>query len=401
MRQTFSVSFFLRKRYQIESKLQSIIVRITVNGCSVEISTHLKCCIKSWKVNEQQVKGRNAASLTLNSSLYDIRARINYIFHQQALHGESTSPQVIKEIYLDESRTKHHLLAFFEIHNENIRKQIGKGRSKATYQKYEVTRKHLKGYLQENFSLDDILISKINHKFIWEFEIYLKTMANCGHNTTAKFMQFFKRIIRLALHNHYIKDDPFLNYEIKLHDVHRGYLTTEELKSIIDKKIDIKRLDLARDLFIFASFTGLTYGDLKILQRKHLYVFNGELWLRINRGKTNQTSTMKLFDIPKCLIEKYDDPTSNYIFPVPSNQKVNAYLKELADICGIEKVICFHLARHSAATLALSNGMPIESVAKMLGHKNIRTTQLYAKITDMKLSQDMDELERKLIKLNK
>ena len=153
--------------------------------------------------------------MILNSSLHDIRARINQIFHQRNLYAESTSPQVIKEIYLDESRTKHHLLAFFEVHNENIRKQIGKGRSKATNQKYEVTRKHLKGYLQANLSLDDILICKINHKFIWVFEIYLKAVANCGHNTTAKFMQFFKRIIRLALHNHYIKDDPFLNYEIK------------------------------------------------------------------------------------------------------------------------------------------------------------------------------------------
>lgn len=399
MRQTFSVSFFLRKKQQIESKPQTIVVRITVNGQSVEIATHLKCCVKDWKPQIQQIKGRNSAALSLNSSLHDIRARINYIFHQQTLHGESTSPQVIKEIYLDESRTKHHLLSFFEIHNENIKKQIEKGRSKATYQKYEVTRKHLKGFLQVNFSLDDILICKINHKFIWEFEIYLKTAANCGHNTTAKFMQFFKRIIRLALHNHYIKDDPFLNYEIKLHDVHRGYLTMEELKSIIDKKIDIKRLDLVRDLFVFASFTGLTYRDLKNLQRKYLYVFNGDLWLRINREKTNQPSTMKLFDIPKRLIEKYDDPASNYIFPVPSNQKVNAYLKELADICGIQKTVTFHVARHSAACLALSNGMPIESIAKMLGHKNIRTTQLYAKITDMKLSEDMDKLEGKLSNL--
>ena len=299
----------------------------------------------------------------LNSSLHDIRARINYIFHQQTLHKESTSPKVIKEIYLDESRTKH-LLSFFEIHNENIKKQIGKGKSKATYQKYEVTRKHLKEYLQKNYSLNDILICKIDHRFIWEFEIYLKTVANCGHNTTAKFMQFFKRIIRLALHNHYIKDDPFLNYEIKLQDVHRGYLTMEELKLIISKDFKVQRLDFVRDLFIFASFTGLTYGDLKNLQRKHLYMFNGDLWLRINREKTNQPSTMKLFDIPKQLIEKYDNPNSDYIFPVPSNQKVNAYLKEIADLCGIQKTITFHVARHSAASLALSNGTPIESVAK-------------------------------------
>jgi len=396
MRQTFSVVFFLKRRHKIEDKPQTIVARITVNGESSEFSTHLKCCIKDWKSNIQQAKGQRLATLTLNSSLHDIRARINYIFHQQTLHEESTSPQVIKEIYLDKSRTKHHLLPFFDIHNENVKKQIGKGRSKATYQKYEVTKKHLKNYLQENFSLNDILICKIDHKFIWEFEIYLKTIANCGHNTTAKFMQFFKRIIRLALHNHYIKEDPFLNYEIKLQDVHREYLTVEELKIVINKGFKIHRLDLIRDLFIFASFTGLAYSDLKNLQKKHLYVFNGELWLRINRVKTDQPSTMKLFDIPKRLIEKYDNTNSDYIFPVPSNQKVNAYLKEIADLCGIEKNLTFHCARHSAASLALSNGMPIESVAKMLGHKNIRTTQLYAKITDIKLAQDMDELEMKL-----
>jgi len=395
MRQTFSIAFFLKRRHKKEEKPQTIVARITVNGESSEISTNLKCCIKDWKSKMQQVNGRGLANLTLNSSLHDIRARINYIFHQQVLHGESTSPKVVKEIYLDESRTKHHLLSFFEIHNENIKKQIGKGKSKATYQKYEVTRKHLKGYLHANLLLDDILLNKINHKFIWEFEIYLKTVANCGHNTTAKFMQFFKRIIRLALHNHYIKDDPFLNYEIKLQDVHRDYLTMDELKLIISKDFKIRCLDFIRDVFVFASFTGLAYIDLKNLQRNHLYMFNGELWLRINRCKTDQPSTMKLFEIPKRLIEKYDDPTSNYIFPVPSNQKVNAYLKEIADICVIQKNLSFHMARHTAASLALSNGMPMESVAKMLGHKNIRTTQLYAKITDMKFANDMKRLEKR------
>ena len=396
MRQTFSIVFFLKRRHKKEDKPQTIVAKITVNGESSEISTNLKCCIKDWKSKMQQVNGRGLANLTLNSSLHDIRAHINYIFHQQVLHGESTSPKVVKEIYLDESRTKHHLLSFFEIHNENIKKQIGKGKSNATYQKYEVTRKHLKGYLHANLLLDDILLNKINHKFIWEFEVYLKTVANCEHNTTAKFMQFFKRIIRLALHNHYIKDDPFLNYEIKLQDVHRDYLTMDELKLIISKDFKIRRLDFIRDIFVFASFTGLAYIDLKNLQRNHLYMFNGELWLRINRCKTDQPSTMKLFDVPKRLIDKYDDPTSNYIFPVLSNQKVNAYLKEIADICEIQKNFSFHVSRHTAASLALSNGMPMESVAKMLGHKNIRTTQLYAKITDMKLSQDMDELEKKL-----
>jgi len=299
MRQTFSVSFFLRKKHQIESKPQAIVVRITVNGQSVEMTTHLKCCIQDWKSKIQQAKGRSSTALNLNSSLHDIRARINYIFHQQTLHGESTSPQVIKEIYLDELRTKHHLLSFFEVHNENIKKQVGKGKSKATYQKYEVTRKHLKGYLQTNFLLNDILLYKIDHRFIWEFEIYLKTVANCGHNTTAKFMQFFKRIIRLALHSHYIKDDPFQNYEIKLHDVHRGYLTMDELKLIINKDIKIKRLDFVKDIFVFACFTGLAYSDLKNLQRNHLIYVQWRIMVTNQQIQNRSAINNEVIQYPK------------------------------------------------------------------------------------------------------
>lgn len=237
MRQTFSILFFLKRRQKTDNNLQRIIVRITANGESSEFSTHLKCCSKDWNSKNQCVKGRKPESTIFNNALYDIRARIHSFYHQQVLHGDSSSPQTIKDIYFDESRTKYHLQSFFEIHNENIRLQIGKGRSKATYQKYEVTRKHLKGYLKKNHSLDDILICKVDHQFIWEFEIYLKTVANSSHNTTAKFMQFFKRIIRLAFYSHYIKEDPFMNYEIKLQEVHRGYLTVEELSLIITKKL--------------------------------------------------------------------------------------------------------------------------------------------------------------------
>lgn len=396
MRQTFSITFILKRRHQQQDKPQPISVRITVNGENTELTTQLKCSIKNWLPKFQQARGRSSEALTINSTINDIRARINYIFHQQVMHGESTSPSVIKDIFTDAARTRHHLLSFFHIHNENIRKQVGLGKSKSTYLKYEVTRRHLQGFIKANYSADDILISKINCQFIWEFEIYLKTVAKCSHNTTAKFIQFFKRIIRIALNNHYIKDDPFAEYQIKLHDVHRGFLTMDELKTIIDRSLDIPRLDLIRDLFVFSSFTGLAYSDIKKLEQKDLYSFNGQWWLRITRNKTNQMAQVMLFDIPQQLIAKHYDPERALVFPVPSNQKVNSYLKEIADLCGINKNLTFHLARHTCATLALSNGMPIESVSKLLGHKNVRTTQLYAKITDLKLTQDMEQLNNKI-----
>lgn len=178
----------------------------------------------------------------------------------------------------------------------------------------------------------------------------------------------------------------------------RGYLTKEELQKIIVKNFDIKRLELIRDLFVFSSFTGLSYIDIKNLSKDHLYIaHDGNLWLRMNRNKSGETTNVRLFNLPKSLISKYDNPDSTYLFPVPSNQKVNAYLKEIADVCGIHKNLTFHVARHTmATTVCLANGVPIESLSKVLGHTNIKTTQLYAKITDEKLSNDLAILISKI-----
>lgn len=166
-------------------------------------------------------------------------------------------------------------------------------------------------------------------------------------------------------------------------------------------KFTVRRLELIRDLFVFSCMTGLAYIDLKNLRRQHLYTIDEQLWIRINRQKSKEMSTIRLLDIPKLLLEKYDNPTLENLFPVPSNQKTNAYLKEIADICRIHKNITFHVARHTfATTIALSHGMPVESLAKMLGHSNIKTTQIYAKITDHKLNQDMEELSKRLFDNN-
>ena len=291
----------------------------------------------------------------------------------------------------------HYLLSLFELHNESIKKQVGISKSATTYRKYETTRKHLQGYLRTK-CLEDIILENINHAFICGFEVYLRVTAHCAHNTTAKFLQFFKRIIILALNNDYIIKNPFSEYQIKLQKVDRGYLTKEELQRIIEKNFDIKRLVLIRDLFVFSSFTGLSYIDIKNLSKDHLYIaHDGNLWLRMNRNKSGETTNVRLFDIPKSLISKYDNPNSTYLFPVPSNQKVNAYLKEIADVCGIHKNLTFHVARHTmATTVCLVNGVPIESLSKVLGHTNIKTTQLYAKITDEKLSNDLAILKAKI-----
>ena len=395
MRQTFSLLFFLKKRPNHMDGLLSIMVRITINGESVEISTGQKSSIANWNIRLHQCVG-NCAKET-NLFLKSIRFRLNQIFYQQTLYGQTTTSKKVRDTFTGADKKLHYLLSLFELHNESIKKQVGISKSATTYRKYETTRKHLQGYLHTK-CLEDIILENVNHAFICGFEVYLRVTAHCAHNTTAKFLQFFKRIIILALNNGYITKNPFSEYQIKLQKVDRGYLTKEELQKIIEKKFDIKRLELIRDLFVFSSFTGLSYIDIKNLCKDHLYIaHDGNLWLRMNRNKSGETTNVRLFDLPKSLISKYGNPDSNYLFPVPSNQKVNAYLKEIADVCGIRKNLTFHVARHTmATTVCLANGMPIESLSKVLGHTNIKTTQLYAKITDEKLSNDLAILKSKI-----
>lgn len=391
MRQTFSLLLFLKKRQNHMDGLHPIMVRITINGKSAEITTGQKTFLADWHLKLHHCIGSHAKQTNL--ILKTIRYRLNQIFYQQTLYGQSTTAQKIKDAFTGEDKKKHYLLSLFTLHNESVRKQVGISKSPATYLKYETTRKHLSGYLKSK-GLEDIVLNDILHSFICEFEVYLRITVNCAHNTAAKFMQFFKRIIILALNNGYITKNPFAEYQIKLHKVDRTYLTKPELQRIIEKKFEIKRLDLIRDLFVFASMTGLSYIDLKNLTKHHLYIaHDGNLWLRMNRHKSDETANVRLLDIPKRLIAKYENSDTDRLFPVLSNQKMNAYLKEIADVCGIPKNLTFHVGRHTmATTICMANGVPIENVAKVLGHSNVRTTQLYAKITDDKLCEDLAKL---------
>ena len=214
----------------------------------------------------------------------------------------------------------------------------------------------------------------------------------------AKFMQFFKRIIILARNNGLIVHDPFANYKIQLKKVDRGYLTEQEMNKIIQKKFPTKRLEQVRDIFIFSCFTGLAYIDVKELTKNHIRIsFDGNIWIMTKRHKTKVNVNVPLMDIPKKILQKYEgELPDDKILPVLSNQKMNAYLKEIADVCGITKNLTFHLARHTfATTVTLAKGIPIETVSKMLGHTNIQTTQIYARITNDKISKDMEGLSEK------
>ena len=233
--------------------------------------------------------------------------------------------------------------------------------------------------------------------FIHDFEIYMVSHAKVSHNTMSKFMGFVKKIINIAIKSDLINHNPFANYKIQFEKVDRGYLTEQELNLLIKKKFLIKRLEQVRDIFVFSCFTGLSYIDVKELSKDYIRIsFDGNTWIMTKRSKSNVNVNVPLMDIPKKILEKYDGELPDKVLPVLSNQKMNAYLKEIADVCGITKNLTFHLARHTfATTVTLAKGIPIETVSKMLGHTNIQTTQIYARITNDKISKDMEGLSEK------
>jgi len=399
MKTTFNVLFFLKRDKQKQNGTVPLMCRITIDGIETRFTMKTDIDPGHWDVKLGKMSGRSAKALEINALIDNTKSVLNRIYHQELERMQSVTAEKVKNIFLGINTKQHTLLELFKKHNADVKSLIGISKSKATYQKYEVTLKHTTSFLRKRYNLSDIHFAEINHMFISDFETFLMVDCQCQSNTTAKFMQFFKRIILIARNNGWMLHDPFVNYKIRINKVDRGYLTKEELELIFKKKIEIPRLEHVRDIFVFSCFTGLAYIDVYNLKESNIRTsFDGNLWIMTKRQKTDVNSNIPLLEVPKMILAKYKGKLpEGKILPITSNQKMNAYLKEIGDLCEIKKNLTFHLARHTfATTITLSQGVPIETVSKMLGHTNIKTTQIYARITDNKIGHDMDILSGKL-----
>jgi site-specific recombinase XerD len=294
------------------------------------------------------------------------------------------------------------LLEIFRYHNDQMKQLIQNDEyAKGTWVHFTTTCKHLENFIQQKFHQKDRSITDIDYSFIADFELYLKT-GICAHNTAMKYLGDFRKIVLLCLKKGWQQKDPFFGYKLSRRVVNREVLTANELQAMADKQFASERVTLVRDIFLFSCYTGLAYADVAKLKRTEISIgIDGEKWVFTKRTKTDSPSRIPLLPMSLAILAKYEDHpkccNSGLLLPVISNQKMNAYLKEIADLCGIHKPLTFHIARHTfATTVTLSNGVPIETVSKMLGHKNLRTTQHYAKILDKKVSEDMHALRSKL-----
>ncbi len=268
--------------------------------------------------------------------------------------------------------------------------------------KFNTVLKHTRAFLQWKYKLDDIDIRKLDYEFVTELEFWFKSIQHIEHNTTMKYIACVKKMAIRALRNGWLQRDPFIGFKLALREVEREALTAEELDRIAAKTFPIERLNQVRDIFLFSCFTGLAYADLQKLKRSEISTgIDGGKWIFTRRQKTDTASRIPLLPMAQQLLEKYSEHPlcrdKDKAFPILSNQKMNQYLKEIADACQIGKYLTFHIARHTfATTITLSNGVPIETVSKMLGHRNLKTTQHYAKILDRKVSNDMQALKERL-----
>jgi site-specific recombinase XerD len=401
MNAKLSILFYAKRAKTTTDGLVPIYIRVTVDGERIELSTKRYTTPDKWSVEGNRMKGTSAEVKAVNTYLDTLKAKV-YEYQQQLIReDEEVNAENMRNKILGIEKRKHMLVAIFKQHNDEIKALIGKDYAPATHIRYETSLKHTVDYLQWKYKISDMDIRKIDHEFITGYEFYLKSVCKCCQNTTSKYIKNFGKIIRICLANGWIERNPFINFKSKIIEVERVFLSIEEIEIMLNKEFAMERLNQVKDIFLFSCFTGLAYADVKKLSTRNIGIgIDGERWIFINRTKTDTRSNIPILPIAVTILEKYRDhpqvTIKGKLLPVLSNQKMNAYLKEIADLCGINKELTFHIARHTfATTVTLSNGVPIESVSKMLGHKNLKTTQHYAKILDLKVSNDMQVLKAK------
>jgi len=402
MKSIFRVVFYLRSNYVNKEGKTSVMLRIYLNNERLSLgSTGISVKSSQWDKEKERIKGRTTEALNTNLQLDNISSGLQSIFRRIEM-SDVVSLERIKSEFLGKKEEIDTLMQLFEKHNGDVAKQVGVSVGKATLQKYNVCKRHFSEFLEKQYKRSDLKLTELTYVVIREFDLYLRTEVGQNPNTATKTMKTFKTITLLGQKMGVLLHDPFMNHRFHIEPVNRGFLTDEEILLIAHKQINIPRLELIRDIFIFSCFTGLAYIDVSNLTPDHIVTLGDKQWIMTQRQKTSVETNVLLLDIPKAIIAKYGGKTyrNGKLFPMLTNQKTNSYLKEIADICGIKKNLTFHLARHTFATMSLSKGVPMESVSNMLGHTNIRTTQIYARITNKKIEHDMEELADKLHKFN-
>ncbi|WP_340203262.1 site-specific integrase [Ascidiimonas sp. W6] len=404
MNNSFATLFYIRQNKPDKLGRCLIYLRITIDGERAEMSTKRKIKSSQWNSRSGKAKATNNVGIDINRYLNELEVKAFRVYEQLKDEGAFFTPESIRD-ELDGRKAQLKMISvLYESHNQEIFELVQREEySEGAYWRHCRTAKHLKAFMQKEYGFEDMPIKQVDLYFIKRFEHFLKTSIKATQNTITKYIVNFKKIVRIAYANDWIAKDPFFNWKANWKAVERQALTELELQHLIDKTFEIERLDNVKDIFLFCCFTGLSYADVKKLSSDHIVMdINNHKWIKTIRTKTKTRSNIPLLPHAEAILYKYDynknSSKNKLLLPVISNQKLNAYLKEIAIICRINKKLTFHLSRHTfATTVTLANGVPIESVSKMLGHQSLKTTQIYAKVIDTKLKEDMDKVKAKYL----
>ena len=401
MNRTFSLLFYPKKSKSLTDQTVPIYLRITIDGKRSEISSKRYIDVQKWNTAAQRLNGKSEEVKSVNEYLKTLERQV-FDTHKTLMDdGKIVTAETLKNKLTGVVEKPLMLLSVFEQHNKDIEALIGNGYSKPTWVKYNTTKVHIVNFLKWKYKISDISLTDLNYQVLSDFEFYLKSQLKIGQNTTSKYSMNFKKVVSECVLKKWIVGDPFAEFKIKILPTAPTFLFDYELDAIERKEFKIQRLSQVRDLFVFSCYTGLSFIDVFKLTPGHIAIgIDGEKWIFTDRQKGGIPSHIPLLPAAIKIIAKYKDHpvtiNTQKLLPVLSNQKMNAYLKEIADLCGIDKNLTYHVARHTFATsVTLSNDVPIESVSKMLGHTKLKTTQHYAKILDKKVSNDMKALREK------
>jgi site-specific recombinase XerD len=401
---TFSILFWADLARAKENQV-ALYARITVNGKRATLSLKRKVPLSDWDARKGRVRGTNQNARILNNYLEEVNTHLFVSYQDLKNERKLVTSEAIKSRYLGEDQQNQSIKDIVRYHTEDMEGKLKWG----TQKNYFTTQKYISKFLLKTYKTTDIYLRELDYNFIIKFEKYLRAhtpvdhQKPMGNNTVMKHIERLRKLINLAVKLGWIDRDPFVNFKAQFIKTERGFLSLEELKRVEEKHLSIERLALVRDLFVFSCYTSLSYIDVIKLTEDNINIgIDGELWIHYRREKTSKGIRIPL--LPKALeiIEQYKTNIKTLhhksLFPNISNQKLNAYLKEVADVCEIKKNLTFHIARHTfATTVTLSNGIPIETVSKLLGHSRISTTQIYAKVIERKVSDDMKKLREQFL----
>ena len=392
------VSFYLKKSEADVDGNCPVMAKLNIGKYS-EAAFSVKMKVPQSRWISGRASGKSVAAKEINNRLDEIRAMALSIYSEQSAVRDGVTAEEVKSILLGMASEQETLLNYFRQFISNFEKRVGVNRTEGSLRAYHNAYNHIESFLKWQYKLSDISFTALDRSFIDKYDLYLRTECHLAPGTVINLTVQLKTIVGEAIADGIITAYPFMGYEPIRPKAVQKYLTDVELQRLMTTPLHKQTLYLVRDMFLFSCFTGISYRDMCSLTKENLSLAeDGTWWIKSARQKTKIEFEIPLLDLPLQIIKKYSDTASDSrLLPMYCNSNMNLYLKEIARICNINRPLVFHAARHTYATeITLSHGVPLETVSKMLGHRQIETTRIYAKVTDNKIDSDTKTLNRKI-----